>query len=245
MGRESAGLSGHWRDELIKLKAGLNNLRGQRDGFRPDLAGAGPSITHVPIRKIQPGKELVVRATIGTKEILNSVRVGFRQGKNDYKWVDMKNTEPLIYRAVIKSDEVTTGLGYLIEAIDSNGRQTRHEPISVIVTDDDKAPRIKHERVTGAIPGSPLIITAQVHDPSGVKWVRLRYRNVTQFQDYKMLEMTETDNKGQYKAIVPGQDIEAKWDFMYLIEVMDNNGNGSIYPDMEKEVPYIMVRLIR
>jgi hypothetical protein len=107
------------------------------------------------------------------------------------------------------------------------------------------APQVKHERVTGAVPARSLIITAQVHDPGGVKWVRLCYRSVTQFQDYKTLKMTETDKTGEYKAIVPGQDIEAKWDFMYLIKVMDNNGNGTIYPDIEEEAPYIVVRLDR
>lgn len=150
-----------------------------------------------------------------------------------------------MYRAVIKGDDVTGGLSYLIEASDIGGRRTRTEPISVVVTDDDKAPQVKHERVTGAVPGRPLSITAQVHDPGGVKWVRLLYRSVTQFQDYKTLEMTETNRKGEYKAVVPGQDVEAEWDFMYLIEVMDNNGNGTIYPDMEQQAPYIVVRLDR
>lgn len=245
MGRERAGLSGHWRDELIKLKADLNRLREQRNGVQPDASGTEPSIAHVPIRQARPGKELVIRATVGGKQPLDSVRIGYHNGGSDYKWVNMKNTEPFLYRAVIKGDNVTTGLSYLIEASDIGDRQTKTEPISVVVTDDDKAPQVKHEHVTGAVPARPLTITAQVNDPGGVKSVRLRYRSVTQFQDYKTLEMTETDKKGEYKAIVPGQDIESKWDFMYLIEVMDNKGNGAIYPDMEIEAPYIVVRLDR
>jgi len=84
-----------------------------------------------------------------------------------------------------------------------------------------------------------------VRDAGGVRWVRLLYRSVTQFQDYKMLQMAQTNREGEYKAVVPGEDVEAKWDFMYLIEVMDNNGNGMIYPDMEKETPYIVVKLDR
>ena len=57
--------------------------------------------------------------------------------------------------------------------------------------------------------------------------------------------MTETDTKGQYSVTVPGKDIVPKYDFMYLIEVMDNKGNGAIYPDMDKEAPYVIVRLQR
>jgi hypothetical protein len=32
---------------------------------------------------------------------------------------------------------------------------------------------------------------------------------------------------------------------MYLIEVMDNCGNGKIYPDLEVETPYVVVQLDR
>jgi len=90
-----------------------------------------------------------------------------------------------------------------------------------------------------------LTVTAEVRDTGGVKWVRLRYRSVTQFQDYKTLEMAETGNKGEYKTVIPGEDVEAKWDFMYLFEVMDNKGNGKIYPDLEQEAPYVVVKLRR
>ena len=84
-----------------------------------------------------------------------------------------------------------------------------------------------------------------MRDASGVKWVRLLYRSVTQFQDYKTLPLVKTDKKNEYKAIVPGKHVDAKWDFMYLIEVMDENGNGRIYPDLEHETPYVIVKLKR
>lgn len=245
MGRESAGLSGHWRDELVNLKAGLNKLQEQRNGFKPDVAGAEPFVAHVPIHKARPGKNLLIHATVAAKETLDGVRLGYHWGENDYKWVDMKNIKPFIYRAVIQGDDVTVGLSYLIEARDIGDRRMTSDPVSVVVSDDDEAPQVKHERVTSAVPGRPLTITAQVHDPGGVKWARLLYRGVTQYQDYKTLEMIETDKKGEYKVVVPGRDIEVQWDFMYLIEVMDNNGNGTIYPDMEKEAPYVVVRLDR
>ena len=89
------------------------------------------------------------------------------------------------------------------------------------------------------------MITTQVSDAAGVKWVHLHYRSVNQFEDYKTLDMANTEVDDEYKAVVPGQDIDAKWDFMYLIEVMDNNGNGAIYPNIEKETPYIVVKLDR
>ena len=244
MGRASANLTGHWRDELPKLNAGLDKLREQRKSFKPDVTDGKITIAHVPIRKARPGKRLAIRATVSAAEPVDNVKLGCRGGQGDYAWVAMKQTEPSVYRATIKAEEVTAGLNYLIEA-STGSERVRTEPITVAVTVDDKAPQVKHEHVTLAPAGKPLAVTARVSDASGVKWVRLRYRSVTQYQDYKMLEMARADAEGEYKAVVPGEDIDAKWDFMYLIEVMDNNGNGAIYPDMERETPYIVVKLDR
>ena len=48
-----------------------------------------------------------------------------------------------------------------------------------------------------------------------------------------------------YEATIPIQDINSRFDLMYLIEVMDNSGNGKIYPDMNIQSPYVIVKLIR
>ena len=76
-------------------------------------------------------------------------------------------------------------------------------------------------------------------------WVRLRYRSVTQYEDFRTLDMLPTGSKDEYQAAVPGDHLDPKWDFMYLIEVMDNSGNGAIYPDLEMETPYVVVPLER
>jgi hypothetical protein len=47
------------------------------------------------------------------------------------------------------------------------------------------------------------------------------------------------------QAVIPADEIVPRWDFMYLIEVMDDQGHGRIYPDLNKETPYIVVRLKR
>ena len=56
-------------------------------------------------------------------------------------------------------------------------------------------PRIEHTRVTTAKPGEPLRIAAQVFSPDVVASVKLRYRHVTQFEDYATLELTRTDDQ--------------------------------------------------
>ena len=57
--------------------------------------------------------------------------------------------------------------------------------------------------------------------------------------------MRPAGRKGRYTATVPGGEISPEWDFMYLFEVMDNKGNGKMYPYFEEGAPYIVVELER
>jgi hypothetical protein len=68
---------------------------------------------------------------------------------------------------------------------------------------------------------------------------------VNQREDYRTLPMAPTEAKDRYRAVIPAEDIPPTWDLMYFIEAMDNDGNGRIYPDLNKETPYVIVRLQR
>lgn len=243
--------SGHWKDELVKLKAGLAKLEETRRAFTPDRSGTAPKIAHVPVRRAEPGQEITLRATIAGPEPVAEARVGYRDQTGTVELVPMTRVAPFVYSAVIPSSSVQTGLQYFIEATDNAGRQARWperavgDAVSITVTDDDLAPALSHTPVAKAPAERPLRVTAKVSDPSGVKWVRLRYRSVNQHQDYRTLEMRPTGSPDEYAAVVPGEHIVSQWDFMYLFEVMDAVGNGKIYSDLEKETPYIVVRLQR
>jgi hypothetical protein len=248
MGRERSGLSGHWKDELAKLKQGLDKLVDQRKKSASAVTKDDLSIDHVPIHRIADSSNLLIRATIRAKEPTSRTRVVYGNAGGDQKYVSMEKAGPFLYSAMIPRKDLKDGLNYFIEAVDKTERRPRRartKQISVTVTDDNKPPRLMHKPITSASAQKPLTVTAEVSDPSGVKWIRLRYRSVTQYQDYKSLDMVETKKKGQYRAVVPGEDIEAKYDFMYFFEVMDNKGNGKIYPDLEKQAPYIIVKLQR
>ena len=75
--------------------------------------------------------------------------------------------------------------------------------------------------------------------------MRLRYRHVTQFEDYETLEMQPRGHPGQYAATVPGDFFVPQWDFMYFIEAIDKAGNGVTWPDLSREMPYVIVKLDR
>ncbi len=62
---------------------------------------------------------------------------------------------------------------------------------------------------------------------------------------YQTLPMQPSGKKDTYRVVVPAEQINPKWDFMYFIEVMDTNRVGQIYPDLAKETPYKIIKLIR
>ncbi|HEY0056583.1 MAG TPA: hypothetical protein VGB63_14610 [Pedobacter sp.] len=105
--------------------------------------------------------------------------------------------------------------------------------------------QVSHQPITSAPIDQPLKIRIKVTSPARVKWVRLRYRNLNQHQDYQTLKMLPSKERDEYEAVIPSAQINTKWDFMYFIEIMDNNGNGIIYPDLHKETPYVVVKVIR
>jgi len=111
-------------------------------------------------------------------------------------------------------------------------------------TSNDNLFQITHEHITSAQVGQTITINVKVIATAGVKWVRLLYRSVNQDKEYQNLTMLPIEEDDTYQVIIPSEEINPEWDFMYLIEVMDNNGNGKIYPDFNKETPYIIVKLI-
>jgi hypothetical protein len=173
MGNRRFGLSGHWKDELAALKAGLAKLEEERLTSRPDVKPAAPRIAQIPAR----GDADSIRGT---------------------------------------------------------------------ASGDREPPAVQHTPVTAAKAGEPLAIALTVKDPSGVAWVRLRYRHLTQFEDYETIEMaSDASTSGLFRAVIPAAFVVDRWDLMYFFEVMDNQGNGAIYPDLDKDIPYLIVKLRR
>jgi hypothetical protein len=118
MGRERSGLSGHWKDELAKLKQGLEKLQLQRKNFQPTVTGNGPLIAYVPIRKAPAGKDLVIRATVGAKSDIERIAVHCSIRSRKRHRAIMKKTSTFTYSAVIPGKYVQEGLNYVIEASD-------------------------------------------------------------------------------------------------------------------------------
>jgi hypothetical protein len=96
-----------------------------------------------------------------------------------------------------------------------------------------------------AEPGRDLQIAVKAAAPQEVKWMRLRYRHLSQYEDYRTADMAFDPKTGAYTGAIPAAFIDPKWDLMYFVEVVGTNGAGRMYPDLEREMPYVIVAVKR
>jgi len=147
-------------------------------------------------------------------------------------------------------------LGYLEEGLKQlqNERTTigktdkpRFAPIfkATVIADPHALFQIQHQVIASAPVNGDIKIKASIKAPAGIKWVRLRYRAVNQHLDYEVLPMKLEAESDVFQATILASQIDPKFDFMYFIEVMDNDGHGCIYPDLDQETPYLVVTLER
>jgi len=250
LGVHRVGFSRHWEEELQKLHNGLKKLEEVRQKAQPRTNGKVPYIAHVPVWRHAPGRTVRLRATVGAENQLAQVLVWFFL---DGQWrsVDMKAVGRWQYEADVPVTEGTDQIKYFIEARDSQGRigymptAGDEDPIVMTITSDDQPPQVDIVRVQAPKPGKSMDVKAKVLDPSGVKWVRLRYRHVTQFEDYQSAQMQYDPQTGLWSATIPGEFVVPQWDLMYFIEAVDTQGNGRMFPDMDVEMPYVIVKLDR
>jgi len=94
-------------------------------------------------------------------------------------------------------------------------------------------------------PHRMLRLVATVTGGSGLKWVHARYRGLTQHKDFKTVTLWPTQNPNEFEGIIPSEDLDPKFDFMYFFEVMDQSGQGKIFPDLNRETPYWVVPVRR
>jgi hypothetical protein len=145
--------------------------------------------------------------------------------------------------------ELEKGLSELVikrEALNS-APATKISPVYKFAARPDNSElfNISHQPVKTLPSGDPLKVTIKVTSEAGIKWVSLSYRNVNQDIEYNTIPMRQTGEADTYEAIVPADQINPRWDFMYFIKIMNNDGNGIIHPNFNTETPYIIVKLIR
>jgi hypothetical protein len=138
MGRADAGLSGHWKDELVALRNGLAALKKERENAKaPEVKNQpiptrskfddpAPEVTHSRGTTAQPGKPLSIKAKVSDKSGgVKWARVLYRNvnQKEDYKVLPMKAVGKDEYEAVIPGEAITPtwDIMYLIEVMGNAG----------------------------------------------------------------------------------------------------------------------------
>ena len=106
-------------------------------------------------------------------------------------------------------------------------------------------PRLSLPHPGAARPRQDLEVTVVVEDPTAVAHIRLRYRHLTQTEDYQTVEMTPRQQPAVYVGRIPGSFITPQWDLMYFVEAIGKDGSGRNYPDLEVETPYVIVPVLR
>ena len=244
------GFSRHWKEELALLEKGLEALHTEQQQARLTLQGSQLRMAHVPVRRLAPAQPLTIRATVVAAKAIAGVEVLVTcDGKE--RIVAMQSRGQGRYEATVPVLSHDATLAYTLRAVDVEGQEVRYpeaglqDAIKVAVSSDRQAPMVSLERIARTKPREDLCVHAQVTDLSGVKRVRLRYRHVTQFEDYESLDMTLNPSTGLYSCTIPGAFISPEWDLMYFAEAIDTQGNGVMIPDLEDEMPYVIVALER
>lgn len=249
-GVHQVGFSRHWKEELQALRRGLDQLLAERQQSRLQAASLKARIAHVPVRQSGPGSAIRIRATVALPEP-KQVNVLVAGSKGGFRAVPMQRVEAGMYQAEVRPGSADDRLRYFIEVREASGgpstwpQKGKNDPVVVAVTADRQPPSVWPDPPAKANPGENLTVTARVQDPSGVGSARLRYRHLTQFEDYHLREMTLDPKTGLYTAQIPGSFITPEWDLIYFIEALDIHGNGRMYPDLETDTPYIIVSVAR
>jgi hypothetical protein len=244
-GVHRVGFSRHWKEELQCLQRDLEKLLSTRNQAQPRAGEGGPVIAHAPPRKIDDRAPLLIRATVGSRKPIKQVSVVVIGQDAVQTRLPMRAQSSGMYLAEMRPNVTAGRVGYFIEALDEGGGRTACPPVWVTITADSQPPRVKLIPAATAEPGRDLRVSARVEDPAGVKSVRLRFRHLTQFEDYQSLDMALDVSSGLYAAQIPASFVDSKWNLMYFVEAIDNHGNGRMYPDLEVEMPYVVVPVKR
>ncbi|MDX2429438.1 MAG: hypothetical protein QNK35_00805 [Bacteroides sp.] len=241
---------GHWNKEYQRLQEELEELRETRAAAIINEKQDG-LLAHVPVQRVMLKDPIVISGTLLADGSIQSTRLMFATEGKDFSPIELKIAREGIFSAEIPAQKSEGSIKYYLEITETSGKKVYFpasgplSPIEVFVSNDREAPLVDLERFASAKLNVDLKVSAHVKDSSGIQNVVLRYRRVSQFEDYESESMAYNASTGKYEARIPAQFFDGKYDLMYFIEAMDTKGNGRMYPDLEIETPYLIVHLDR
>ncbi|RME89546.1 MAG: hypothetical protein D6766_14620, partial [Verrucomicrobia bacterium] len=248
-GVHRVGFPRHWKEELRTLRASVERLERLRRSVEAAGPSDGPAFAHVPVRRVWPSAPLVLKATTRTGG--GAVRAFIREGGaggRAYE-VPLARLGTRSWQTTFRPAAATRRIEYWLEWSRPDGGRERSPAATngtwtVVISGDREPPRVAIEPPGQAVPGRDLPVVVTVSEPGAVERLRLRYRHLTQFEDYRTAAMTTLEGGRRWRGVIPGGFITPEWDVMFYIEAVDATGNGRMWPDADREMPYVVAPLV-
>jgi hypothetical protein len=236
-----------WREEGRSLGADLEQVNDLESDFRHlrDKEGYRTIVGHVPPFKVRPGQPLKLTATYATGPPNGRVLLFYRNARETaYAQVaiSLENRVERTWRGEIPGEQVVPGyLEYYFEADQApggpyGGTLEQRPPYRVLVNDNDVRPVISHTPPPGAVRGSAVELTVEVHSKAKVASVLVYYKRMPAYHEWLRLDMTPV-GETRYTASVP----LTPEGILYYFEAVDEDGNAVNYPDFLQRTPYFVI----
>lgn len=194
---------------------------------------AAPSIAHMPPRRMhlgEPGR-LCVTATVpgGEADRVSLILDGRPR--------PMRCTGSGHYAADIS--DVTGSAASHTYSFEAEAGDAREKSGTYTLTvAAPMAFRCSHEAVKRCRAGEPVPLSIEVEGNDAAS-VLCHYSRTDQTQPLHTLCMEQSGNT--FTAVIPAQDVSARWDLLYYFEILREGGDGALYPDFRERTPYYVM----
>lgn len=209
----------------------------------------GPEIKHTPQPYVLEKTFFTITCQVSDPDGVSTVRLYYKNVlQQNFLQVNMQSVDGYNYSYTIDPFQVIAGeFKYYIVATDNYGYVSYYgsetDPVITIVvsstTNDTSGPSIIHTvSSTYTFVGSSITISCKVTDETGVKQVKLYYKNSSQ-QNFSLVNMLYLGDNNYVYSILPSEVIEGE--IKYYIVAEDIIGNVSYYRSSQNPVVIVVV----
>lgn len=205
-----------------------------------------PEIKLIPYRIADKFAENLITATVTCPDDLKLVEIylDFENGSKEVYC--MKKLDTYTYGFNINNILEKKGwsdFSYRVRALAENRLEKTTEYIKVKIKDRDSRFDINHDPVSECNSGEDIKIRLSVKSSNKLKVVKLHYSHVNQFKELESVDMAQGINA--YEACIPASYVQREWNILYYFEIVDEFGEGLIYPDFRERTPYYVIEVMK
>ena len=239
-----------WRDEGRSLGVDLRQIDDLETAFLmsprdQELSEITTTLGHTPLFKVRPGEPLPITATYANQDEHGNVVLFYRNSSvASYKRLALHpdNATERTWAGVIPAEEILPGnIEYYFQAdlgpFGPYGSTLVHRPpYKVTVSSHDAAPVISPTPPPSRVRGASVTLSVDVQAKGKVSSVSVYYKQMPSPYEWLKVEM-EPRGGTSYSASVP----LSPEGLLYYFEAIDEDGNGTNYPDFLERTPYLTI----